>query len=73
MDGGIRGAAKQVAEHASSIAKLELELAALCCHAENMAVAHLVAEDASGDLVLDLLFDEPPHRPRTILRIESFR
>ena len=29
MDGGIRGAAKQVAEHASSIAKLELELAAL--------------------------------------------
>jgi len=29
MNGGIRGAAKQVAEHASSIAKLELELAGL--------------------------------------------
>ena len=29
MDGGIRGAAKQVADHASSIVKLELELAAL--------------------------------------------
>jgi uncharacterized membrane protein YqjE len=28
-DGGVGGAAKQVAEHASSIAKLELELAAL--------------------------------------------
>ena len=29
MDGGIRGAAKQVADHASSIVKLELELAGL--------------------------------------------
>jgi uncharacterized membrane protein YqjE len=29
MNGGIRGAAKHVAEHASSIAKLELELAGL--------------------------------------------
>jgi uncharacterized membrane protein YqjE len=29
MNGGIRGAAKRVADHASSIVKLELELAAL--------------------------------------------